>query len=101
MRQVYALVGDSNVRRHMSPQNCRDRPPMAEAQVKICGKIEALSEVLRAVRSDVTVCIIACVTNFLTSTEGASSSAGVRVQPTLLEFKDIILDFCQEMPERY
>ena len=54
MRQVYALVGDSNVRRHMSPQNCRDRPPMAEAQVKICGKIEALAEVLRAIRSDVT-----------------------------------------------
>ena len=84
----------------MNPQNCRDRPPMAEAQVKICGRIEAMAETLRSVKSDTTVCLVACLTNFLTSSEGASTSAGVRIQPSLLEFRDILLDFCQEMPER-
>ena len=97
---MIALVGDSNTRRHMNPQNCRDRPPMASAQVKTCGKLEALSEVLRSLSSQVTICILACVTNFLTSIEGASSSASVRVQPILFEFRDVLLDYCSEQPER-
>ena len=101
MAPIFTLIGDSNLRRHMSRQNCQGRTPMSSAEVKICGRIESFAETLRSMRSTSTVCVIACLTNFLTSTEGASTSAAIRVQPTLIEFRDIILDFCSEQPERY
>ena len=100
MAPIISIVGDSNVRRHMNPQNCRSHPRMSTAQVKTCGKLETFTESLRSVRSDVTIVIVACLTNFLTSIEGASSSVGLRIDPVLQEFKEILLDFSQEMPER-
>ena len=101
MVKLYAIVGDSNVRPHMSSLNCRANPNMANAQVKTCGRLEALGETLRLVRSDVTVIILACLTNFLTSSEAIASNVSVRVEPVLREFREIILDYCQEFPERF
>ena len=101
MPGLYALIGDSNVRRHMSPQNCRNLPHMSGAQVKICGQLSALAEVIRSVSPETTIIILACLTNFLTSADGESSSAAIRVQPVLLEFRDIIVDFCLEYPDRW
>ena len=100
MTGILTIVGDSNVRRHMNSKNCRD-PQMSSAQVKTCGNISALAEVLRSVRAETTVCVLACVTNFLTGSEGSSSSAGLRVQPQLQDFREIVLDFCSEQPERF
>ena len=101
MAPIISIVGDSNVRRHMNQQNCRSHPRMSTAQVKTCGKLETFAESLRSVRSDVTIVIVACLTNFLTSIDGASSSVSLRVDPVLQEFKEIMLDFAQEMPERF
>ena len=101
MVRVFTIVGDSNVRRHMTALNCRASPSMSGAQVKTCGKLEALSETLRSVRSDTTVCILSCLTNFLTSSEGSSATVSLRVDPVLQEFRNIVLDYCQEMPERF
>ena len=84
----------------MNTQNCRDRPHMVGAQVKTCGNLDALPMVLRSVRAESTICILACLTNFVTSAEGESSSTGLKVQPIITEFREIILDYCAEFPER-
>ena len=74
---------------------------MADAQVSICGRMEAFAEVLRQMRAETTVCLIACLTNFITSSnESASSSPSLRVDPILREFREVLMDFCQEQPER-
>ena len=97
---IFTLVGDSNVRRHMSPLSCRDAH-MSTAEVNICGRIEAFREVLRSTRVETVTIIVACVTNFVTaSDDSASSSVSLRVRPVLQEFREVLLDFCQEQPER-
>ena len=73
---------------------------MSGAQISTCGRVEALAEVLRNTRSESTVVVVACLTNFLTSSEETSSSVGLRVGPVLRSFREIVLDFCQEQPER-
>ena len=100
MAKLFAIVGDSNVRPHMSSLNCRANPNMANAVVKTCGRIEALSETLRSIRYDVSVIILACLTNFITSCDPVSTLISLRVEPVLREFRDIVLDYCSEFPER-
>ena len=100
MLPIFSLVGDSNLRRHVSPLSCRE-VHMSGAQISTCGRIEALAEVLRGTRSESTVVVVACITNFLTSSEEISTSVGLRVGPVLSSFREVILDFCQEQPERY
>ena len=101
MTAIFSLIGDSNVRRHLNPQNSHDRPQMVGAEVKTCGRIEVLSEVLRSVRSQSSVVLLSCVTNFLTSIDGVSTNAGIHVQPTLIELREVMLDFCSEQPDRW
>ena len=74
---------------------------MSGAQIKTCGKMEAFAETLRSIRSDTTACIVACLTNFITSAEGSSTTVSLRVDPVIKEFHEVLLDFCQEMPERF
>ena len=83
----------------MSPQNCRDRI-MSTAQVKTCGRIEAVSETIRSIPYNVSVIIMACLTNYITSSEPVSTIVSLRVEPVLQEFREILLDFCSEFPER-
>ena len=63
---VFTLIGDSNVKTHMNPMNCRDRPLMSGAQVLTCGRLEVLAESLKQIRQESNVCLFSCVTNFLT-----------------------------------
>ena len=100
MAKLFAIVGDSNVRPHMSSLNCRANPAMASAVVKTCGRIEAFSETLRSIPYTVSVIILACITNYITSCEPVSSVVSLRVEPVLREFREIVLDFCSEFPER-
>ena len=101
MSLLYTVVGDSNSKRHLNAMNRRIRPSMAEAELKQCGRLEIFSETLRSIRSDTMVVIIACITNFMTATDGDSSSASHRIEPVVTEVKDILESFCQEYPERY
>ena len=80
--------------------NCRVRPSMASAELRHCGIFEVFGETLRSIRSTSTVCILSCLTNFLTMCQGDSSSAAVRVEPVLREVHEVVLSFCQEFPER-
>ena len=86
----FSLVGDSNIKRHMSPLNCRDRPLMSGAQILPCGKLVTLAESLKAIRAESNVCILSCVTNFITSAKDVSSTVGVLVEPVLSECLELI-----------
>ena len=81
---LFSIVGDSNIKRHMTPMNCRDRPLMTGAQVLQCGRLEVLSESIKLIRAESTICVLSCVTNFLTSGDG-SSNISQRVEPVFLD----------------
>ena len=84
MAMMFCILGDSNVKTHMNPMNCRDRPLMTSAQVLHCGRHEVLSELVKQVKAEATVCVVSCVTNFLTSGTGPSNVI-LRVEPILLD----------------
>ena len=89
LSRCFSLIGDSNVKRHMNPTNCRDRPLMSGCQVIPCMKMSTLAESLKSVRTESNVCIVACITNFLTG----STDSGVvshRIVPILQDFLEAI-----------
>ena len=85
MEAMFSIIGDSNIKRHMTPMNCCDRPLMASAQVLHCGCLEVLSESIKQIRAESNICVFSCVTNFLTSGNG-SSNVSLRVKPILMDF---------------
>ena len=97
--RVFTLLGDSNLRRHMSTINCRDRPLMSGAQLLVCGRVEVLAESLSTVRKESNVIILACITNFLTATTDDHSSVSLRVEPLIQEFLSKILTFGSSCPD--
>ena len=94
----FTLVGDSNVKRNMSPMNCRDRPMMSGAQVIQCGPMPMLATALSSIRIESTICIVYCVTNFVTSSAG-SDSAGLRSEPIFIEFLEKLTVACEARPD--
>ena len=89
--QLYCLVGDSNVKRNMTPTSCRDHL-MSAAQVVLCTRFELLDQSLRSVKKDVDVCILSCLSNFVSSTE-ATDSIAHRVGPL---FDDVFARVAQD-----
>ena len=63
---------------------------MSEAQVIPCGRLSLLAESLRQVRENSNVVVLACVSNFITSSDGTISSVTNRVGPILREFQSTI-----------
>ena len=90
----FAIVGDSNVKRHMSTINCRDRPLMSGAQIVPCGRLVTLSESIKSVRAKVNVVILSCVTNFITGAKNVSTTAALHVEPILTECLQVLSDAC-------
>ena len=95
---IFTLIGDSNVKRHMTPMNCRDRPLMTGSQVLQCGRLEVLAESIKQIRAESTICIFSCVTNFLTLSDG-SSTVALRVEPIFQEFLDQLEALSAQRPE--
>lgn len=95
---VFSLIGDSNVKTHMNPMNCRDRPLMSGAQVLTCGRLEVLVESFKQIRKESTVCILSCVTNFLTRSEG-SPTVILRIEPVLIDFLAKLETLLTERPD--
>lgn len=87
MSLFFSILGDSNVKRHLNPTNCRDRPLMSTCQLIPCNKLSILAESLKSIRSESNVCILSCLTNFLTSSKSAGSSVGLRVGQV---FEDVL-----------
>ena len=95
-----SILGDSNVKRAMSPSNISGRAVLSDAQVVPSGgRLSALSAALESVRLESDACIVASVTNILTGTVGSSISAGVRVEKPLIEFFKKIADYCCIRPD--
>ena len=101
MSHKFSILGDSNIKRHMNPTNCRDRPLMSGAQTIPCGKVSLLAEALRSVRKESSVILLSCLTNFLTSSEAAGASLSLRIDPVLLEVAQMIFDAASQDTERY
>ena len=60
MSLIFTVIGDSNIKRHLNPMNCRDRPLMTGAQSLSCGRLEVLAESLKQVRKESNVVIFSC-----------------------------------------
>ena len=97
----FSIVGDSNIRRHMNSTNCRANPAMSSAHVLLCNRMEVFSHSLRNVKKDSSICILSCVTNFLTSSEDVSSTISHRIDPVLDDFFSLILAACESNPDRH
>ena len=97
--RVFSLLGDSNVSRNMTPFNCRDRPVMSAAQCLPCGRFDLFAETLRQVRAESNVCLMSCITNFLTGSNSAQGSISQRIEGVLLEFSRIVNSHAADHPE--
>jgi hypothetical protein len=97
---VFSIVGDSNVRTHMNPTNVRDRPLMSAAQVIFCTKLAVFVQSMRSIKPEATVCILSCITNFLTDSSDSSSSAALRVGQAMDDFFARVVEFCTAHPGR-
>ena len=95
----YCIVGDSNVKRFVTITNRRACPELSTCQVLNCGKLPVFVPTLEEVRDDVEVCILSCLTNFVTSAP-ESTSTSVRVEAVLLEVFDAVNAACLDHPHR-
>ena len=80
--RCFALLGDSNIRNIATKTNCRANPVLQSAQIIPCGNLQLLTPSLEKVRAETTVCVLSCLTNFLTSAEGPSTISH-RIEPVL------------------
>ena len=97
--RAYALLGDSNVQRHINKTSCRATPDLKTAQLLPCGHVGIFSETLMKVKPEVTVCIVSCLTNFLTSADGPPPVSH-RIDPILQSIRQAVFDFCLNQPDR-
>lgn len=98
--RAFALLGDSNIQRHINKTNVRASPSLKSAQILPCGHLEIFQETLAKIRPDVNVCILSCLTNFLTSADSTSSTISHRIDPVLLTIQTTLADFCSASPDR-
>ena len=94
----YTIIGDSNIRRFVTLVNRRACPDLEDAQILVCGRLALLADALNEIRSSTNLCLVTCITNFLTASTG-SGSAALRVEPALIDFKSRIIDACSQRPD--
>ena len=97
--RLFALLGDSNINRHINKTSVRAHPSLKTAQVLPCGHMGIFSETLAKVKPDVTACIIACLSNFLAGADGPSTISH-RIDPVLQQIRSTLLDLCEANPDR-
>ena len=92
------LIGDSNVKRHMNTNNCRNSAVMNGAQVVQCGRAALFGASLQSLRPESDTCIVSCITNFMTITKG-SSAVALRVEPVIIDFLSKLTACAESRPE--
>ena len=97
--RLYSLIGDSNVRNHVNKTAVRASASIKSAQVLSCGHLENFVDSLKSVRDTSNVCILACMSNFISSCDGPSS-VSQRVQPIIQDIRDALVDSCSSKPDR-
>ena len=96
----FAVVGDSNVKRNMTPAASKGRPPMSTAKIVQCGRMSTLSTSLSSLPMDIDACIVACLSNLISaSTDPQLSSLSTRVSPVIESFMEKIWAFAADRPE--
>ena len=81
--------------------NRRACPDLDAAQVLNCGKLALLGPSLSEVRDRSDVCVVSCLTNFLTDAEPSGpTSASLRIEPVLQEVHQLITEACLANPDR-
>ena len=93
MSRMISVVGDDNVRRNMTGLNLASREAMKSSQVIDCSNLASLDAALDSVRSDSTVCIVACITEFLVAS-GDCGTIFSTIDPILATFTQKLHDFC-------
>ena len=96
----FSLLGDSNVHRNVNKTSVRANPLVKSSQMIPCGHLAVFSEALLKVRPESSVCVIACLTNFLTNADGNATATG-RVEPVLQTVLATLLEHCQGSPQRH
>ena len=91
--RVFALLGDSNISGHINKTSCSAHPSLKSAQVLSCGNLGIFFETLEKLKPDINVCLVACLTNFLTDSEG-SLTISLRIQPVLQQIRSVLVEFC-------
>ena len=97
--RVYALLGDSNIQPHINKTSCRASPILKGAQVLSCGHVGIFQETLNKVKPEVSVCIVSCLSNFLSSADGPPPVSH-RIDAVLQSIKAAVEEFCLSQPER-
>jgi len=95
---VFSIIGDSNVRRFATQVNQRACPDIAKAHISSCGKLPLLPDALKAIDPSTNACILSCITNFLCDADPGSSSASVRVESVVEDFRKYLLTVCAASP---
>ena len=95
---VFSLLGDSNIHRHVNKNTCRANPLVKASQIIPCGHIELLAESLASVRDESNCSIISCMSNFIADAPGPPW-VSQRVQPVLQAVLATLEDFCESHPE--
>ena len=95
---MFTLVGDSNVRRGLSPANVRGRPQHSSAQFISCGRLSTFAAALEETRQESDACIVSCVTNFVTGSVSSSSSVSSRVETIMTGFFEKLSSFATSRP---
>ena len=91
--RVFTLLGDSNVRRYINKTSVRASQDIKSAQILSCGRLEIFKESLEKTRDDTDICIISCITNFLTDAEGPEV-VSQRIDPVLQDIREVLDEVC-------
>ena len=98
--RCFSIIGDSNVSQNMTALNRRASTLMEDCQVISCSRLSTLADSLRSMRTTSNSCIVACLTSFLTGlSRRGGSSVSARVEPVLIEVRDIISAFGTNNPD--
>ena len=92
--QLFAVIGDANVRRNMTQMNMGSRQSMSTAKVIDCSSLSGHAQALREVPDDATVCVVQCLTGFLVSATDAGSVFST-IDPVLAEFNTTLRGFVE------
>ena len=98
--RVHSLLGDSNIRRHVNRTSCRASAAIKASQFISCGNLGIFVESLGQVRKESDVCIVSCVTNFISKVEEGPDSVSQRIEPVLQDVRDALHEACQSNPSR-
>ena len=98
--RVFSIVGDSNIRNLLTKTITRANPQLQSSQIIPCGHVGIFIESLGSVRAESSVCVLSCVTNFITGADGPATVSS-RVEPVLQDVRSALVDACLANPERY